>query len=167
MYGKCTLSGAQFKCSQRALCSGYGRLKVVQVCDLYTTRVNVRTSSSTRQKCFLFSCHVRLFLQSSLQPTERDMQTQKRKRRPRDVQPIPRRSKRIRNKIAAAAAAISATDAVVISDNAKDNNQSNPDQAATAIGTPRSPMVRNTTASCNGRKRGKHQEQKTKSVAAL
>ncbi|CAM9162207.1 unnamed protein product [Ectocarpus sp. 6 AP-2014] len=76
----------------------------------------------------------------SPQPTERDMQTQKRKRRPRDAQPIPRRSKRIRNKIAAAAAAISAPDAVVINDNAKDNDQSNPDQVAAAIGTPWSPM---------------------------
>ncbi|CBJ30024.1 hypothetical protein Esi_0171_0039 [Ectocarpus siliculosus] len=76
----------------------------------------------------------------SPQPTERDMQTQKRKHRPRDAQPIPRRSKRIRNKIAAAAAAISAPDAVVINDNAKDNDQSNPDQVAAAIGTPWSPM---------------------------
>ncbi|CAN0199878.1 unnamed protein product [Ectocarpus sp. 8 AP-2014] len=77
---------------------------------------------------------------SSPQPTERDMQTQKRKRRPREVHPIPRRSKRIRNKIAAVAAAISAPDAVVISDDAKDNDQINPDQAAAAIKTPRSPM---------------------------
>ncbi|CAM9471574.1 unnamed protein product [Ectocarpus sp. 12 AP-2014] len=82
---------------------------------------------------------------SSPQPTERDMQTKKRKRRPRDVQPIPRRSKRIRNKIAATAAAISAHDAVGISDTAKKNDQINHDQAAAATGTPRSPMVRNTT----------------------
>ncbi|CAM9880932.1 unnamed protein product [Ectocarpus sp. 4 AP-2014] len=77
---------------------------------------------------------------SSPQPTQSNMQTQKRKRRPRDVQPTPRRSKRIRKKIAAAAAATLARDAVVIGDNAKDNDQSNPDQAAAAIRTPRSPM---------------------------
>ncbi|CAM9977359.1 unnamed protein product [Ectocarpus sp. 12 AP-2014] len=103
---------------------------------------------------------------SSPQPTERDMQTKKRKRRPRDVQPIPRRSKRIRNKIAASAAAISAPDAVVISDNANKNDQINHDQAAAATGTPRSPMVRNTTTNCKGRKRENAKIQKTKNIAA-
>lgn len=150
-------------------CNVYGRLKLVHVCETYTERVVVLTSSSTRRIFpHLLSCApLSLSLQPCLQPPQRDM-PRKRKHHPRDVQPIPRRiTRRMAKAVAAAAAAISAANAVAISDNVKDNDQSNPDRVASTIRTPRSPMVRHTTTYFMGRKRGKRREQKTKSVAVL